>query len=371
MIPVPAAWASVPRTQHRPRWSAVARNGYGTPQAVDLPLTSNDPGELVKDASRWPRTRLDLTVADTLAGPHTLDAALMPWATTVRLTFGYVDASGQPASVLVATVRLVTTEAERPGGLVRLECADRSSLTDAAHVAPAVTYAAGTTIRAAILAAAAMDGLGAVVELNTLTAGQNAATVPAGYTWHGSPWQAIENLADLIGAEAFYDASERLVLRSPPVPGSTAVFALTSGDGGVLTGMASRVERAPNAVALVYDRSNAAGPIIGTWTDTRPGPTLYGGPYGIRRLVEERDGRPTQAAADAAAVAYARRVAGRVRQVTYRSVPVPWLEPGDTIAVEPVDLDAMELHTVQSVALPLSFDPMTVTTRNPALSGPI
>lgn len=372
-VTVPASWPTIPgRGQHRPVWSAVARSYYGAPpKAMDLSLTSSDPGTLTKDAGTWPRTQLQLTVPEREANPHTVSDVLMPWATTVALTFGYVDQSGQPSTVLVATVRLIVTEADRPGGLLRLTCADRSSLTDAAQVAATQTYVAGTTVRAAILAAAAMDGLGAVSELNQLTGAQNAVTVPTGYSWYGSPWKAIEDLADLIGAEVFYDAAERLVLRTPPVPAITPLFTFTGGGAGVLTGMSSRVERAPNSVALVYDRANASGPVIGLWNDTRTGPTQLGGVYGTRRVVEERTGRPAQVQADAAAKAYGTRVAGRVRTVTYRAVPVPWIEPGDTIAVQPVDKGTAELHTVQSVTLPLNHDPMTFATRDASYLGPI
>ena len=284
-------------------------HGLRVAGTTDLPLAGTAPRTLVKDASQWPRTRLDLTVPEAQLNPHTLDAPLMPWATTVRLTFGYVDPlTATPYSVLVATVRLMETTAERPGALLDLTCADRSSLTDGAMQAADVTYPGGTTVANAIIAAAALDGLGAPVVVNALTAGQAAVAVPARWKWNASPWQAIEDLADLIGAEVFYDAAERLVLRTPPVPSSTIAFTFDPGTGSTSTRMKSTVSRAPNAVALVYDRSNVSGPIIGTWTDARiSSPSIVPRPYAIRRLVEERTGRPSLAQANAAATAYATR----------------------------------------------------------------
>lgn len=77
---------------------------------------------------------------------------------------------------------------------------------------------------------------------------------------------------------------------------------------------------------------------VGVWQDTSTGPSSVTGPYGRHVATEEyrveRGTLPTQAAADAAALAMARRQAGAFRTVNLRTVPAPWVEPGDTVRVE-------------------------------------
>lgn len=370
-VTVPTSWGQVPRYTHHPVWTVVARTEAGA--SLVLPIAGEDPGQLVKDAGTYPRTTLDVQVPEKYLNPHTVSDVLMPFTTTVTASFGYTDpTSGVTASVVVATLRLIQTTAERPGGALSLSCVDLSSIVEGNPTPLDTTYAGGTTLVASIVTAVTNALAGrAPVLVNQLTAAQNAMLVPTAYSWQGPPWSShVEPACDLLGAEAFFDAAGRLVLRPVPVKAGSALYTLTSGDGGVLTGMRSTVERAPNAVSLVYDR--AGTPVVGAWVDTRPGsPTAVAGGYLVRRIVEDRKGRPSAADADNAAKAYAQRVVGRVRTVEYRAVPVPWLEPGDTIGVEPVDKGPTELHVVQSVNLPLNHDPMTVTTRDAAYVGPI
>lgn len=73
--------------------------------------------------------------------------------------------------------------------------------------------------------------------------------------------------------------------------------------------------------------------MLGLWADRSGGVLDVGGPYGRVTLAETRDRAATQAEADEAAARYARRVAGRVRDVDVTTVGRPWVEPGDTVRV--------------------------------------
>jgi hypothetical protein len=115
---------------------------------------------------------------------------------------------------------------------------------------------------------------------------------------------------------------------------------------------------------------------VGTWSDTSPtSPTRVGGPYGRHTyredLAVERGDLPSQADADAAALAMARRVVGRFRQVTARGVPAPWIVPGDTVRLGMLG-GLTESHVVQSITHPLSgLDVVELTTRDAAyVAGP-
>lgn len=113
---------------------------------------------------------------------------------------------------------------------------------------------------------------------------------------------------------------------------------------------------------------------IGLWEDTNAtSPTYVSGPYGrhtYRETIDvDRGTLPTQAQANANALAVARRVVGRLRSVSVRAVPAPWLLPGD-----PIELGMLggltEEHVTQAVDLPLpALDVMTVTTRDAAYTG--
>lgn len=113
---------------------------------------------------------------------------------------------------------------------------------------------------------------------------------------------------------------------------------------------------------------------VGVWEDTRPTSVTYvSGPYGRHTYREdyqvERGTLPSQAEADAAALAMARRVTGRLRGVTLRAIPAPWLLPGDTARITMLG-GLTEDHVVQAVRMPLpGLDVMEVTTRDAAYAG--
>jgi hypothetical protein len=113
---------------------------------------------------------------------------------------------------------------------------------------------------------------------------------------------------------------------------------------------------------------------VGTWEDTvATSPTRITGPYGRHTYREdlpvERGELPSQTEADAAALAMARRVVGRLRGLTVRAVSAPWLLPGDSVRL--TMLGALtETHVVQAVTHPLSgLDVMELTTRDAAYTG--
>jgi hypothetical protein len=113
---------------------------------------------------------------------------------------------------------------------------------------------------------------------------------------------------------------------------------------------------------------------VGLWEDTvTTSPTRVSGPYGRHTYREdlpvERGELPTQDEADAAALGMARRVVGRLRGLTVRAVPAPWLLPGDTVRLRLLG-GLTEDHVVQAVTHPLSgLDVMELTTRDAAYTG--
>lgn len=372
MIPHPAAWDAMLADQigFRPAVRVTAwRPGSGA--TLDVPVTD---GWVLKDAGQFPRTHVQVTCADTSLVPHTASDLLQPNGSCLKVEYGYTDTAGTTTWITVADGPITQITADRPGALMRVEAADptvgSSSHTDM-DAGTGFTYFAGTTIVSAItsLAGAGVASY-AGIDTTALTAAQLAQVVPADYTIPKSTrWEQVEELADLLGAEAYFRPDRFLVLRPVPVKGGTPAFAFEVGPAGTITGYQSETRRAVSQVALRY----GTGPswITGVWQDLDPNsPTYTLGPYGTFGVLEVRDGTPTQTEADAAARAYAKRLRGDGRTFTVRAVPVPWLEPGDTVTVSPVG-NITETHVCQSVSLPLGLDVMTMTTRDPAYTSAI
>ena len=353
----------------RPAVKATAwRPGSGS--TLDVPVTD---GWVLKDAGQYPRTHVSVTCADTSLVPRYLSDLLQPNGACLAIDYGYTDpATGTTTWLRIADGPITQVTADRPGGVIQVESADPSvGLTSdtRSDAGWGFTYLAGTTVLSVLtgLANTAYAPSAAGVDSSQLTAAQAAQTIPTGYTIPvQSRWEQGEDLADLIGAECYYRPDRYLVIRPTPTGKGVPAFAFMTGPKGTITDYQTQLQRPVNQVILRY--GGAAG-VIGTWQDLDPNsPTYSLGSYGFYTVLEDRDGIPSQAEANAAAKAYAMRLRGDARNFTVRAVPVPWLEPGDPITVSPVG-GVTENHIVQSVSIPLGLDVMTLTTRNPTYSG--
>lgn len=372
MISHPAAWDAYPATGYKPAVRVTAyspANRLGA--ALDVPVTD---GWVLKDATQYPRTHAQVTTASTSLLPAAIDSNLTPFGGWLKIETGYTDAAGTTTYMTIMDGPITRLTANRPGGLLTIEAADASvfqsqrvTATDMAW--DSVTYPGAYNMCQAIgnnfPEVTAVTGTNGV-DYSTWTAAMTTVPVPTGYVWRAgtTAWSVVEYLSDLVGAEAFCNEQRKFIMRPIPTIGAPAAT-LATGEGGTITELDSVLERTYNAVYLAY-----ASGIVGTWnaeTYYSPGPM---GPvyYGRYCLYETREGTPTQDQADTAARAYAYRVKGTGRTTTIRAVPMPWLEPGDTVTVNP-DNAPSELHLIQSVSIPLGPDVMTVTTRNPPYTG--
>ncbi len=364
-------WDALPATGYRPAYRVTAYspgNHLGAP--VDIPVTD---GWVLKDATQYPRTHAQVTTAATSLIPTTIDSNLTPFGGWLKVETGYTDTAGATTYITLMDGPITRLSVDRPGSLLTIEAADASVLqsqrvTATDYAWDSVTYPGAYNMAQGIAQnvpeAYNITGTNSV-DLTALTAAMVAIPVPTGYVWKAgaTAWSVVEYLTDLIGAEAYCNENRRLILRPVPTVGAP-VARLATGEGGTITELESVIERTYNAVYLAY-----ASGIVGTWKQ----PWFSGGPtdpvyYGLYCLYESRDGTPTQAQANTAARTYAYRVKGTGRTTSIRAVPMPWLEPGDTVEVLPDDAPS-EYHLVQSVTIPLGLDVMTVTTRNAPYTG--
>lgn len=369
MLTHSAAWDAYPASTFRPAVRVTAYGDSHLGPSVDVPVSD---GWVLKDATQYPRSHAMVTTADTSLVPTTPATVLTPFGGWLRVEYGYTDTAGATTYITIFDGPITRMSADRPGGLFTIEASDPSVFASQKVPATDPAWDYVTNNQAWNLAQAAGQGWPLAtwgqngVNYAALTTAQTSIPIPTGYVWKAgqSCWSVCELMCDLMGAEAFYDTSRKLIVRPTPTIGAP-VWTFSTGEGGTLTEYQTIQERTYNAVYLAY-----ANGITGTWIDNGATSVMAPGYYGEYALYETRDGTPSQVDANNAAREYARRAKGTGRTTTLRSVPVPWLEPGDTVNVDPIGLP-VEQHLIQSVTIPLTLDVMTITTRNAPYTGAI
>lgn len=203
---------------------------------------------------------------------------------------------------------------------------------------------------------------------STVTLTTDALYNVGDYTLTGDVWPVLEQIMDNTGGEAYFRYDRRLIIRNTPVIGSP-VMTLRVGTGGTITAYRDVKRWAYNAVCVRYtDNANNVG--LGIWQNTAGGsPTRVTGPYGTHLYIVDRRSTnlPSQARMDREALAIGKRKAAPFRRLEVDAVPAPWLEPGDTVAVQLVEGSTTNL-LVSGVRIPLSqLEPMTLTLHDSGL----
>jgi hypothetical protein len=364
MLPVSPGWAAAIRANHEP---VVRADAYKGPTLLyaNVPLAS---AEITKDAGQSPRTTATVTIA---SRDPTLLQILTVFGTRLKLFRGLRYPDGTSEVPLIADLDIIAASYDRPDNVLALELADPSVLVGLDTLTgPTTPNMWGASVNTAVEVIGRLLGR---TQFHTAypgrldVSGVTDMNLAADYSIDGDPWQAIEQLADTLGAECYFTPTDRYaILRPAPSTKTTADAQLYAAEGGSVTRINSRLERSPNYV-MVYGAADTTGKVRrGVAFDNAAGsPTSIRSAYGRVNLVVDR---PTpfasQSAANAAAAALLRRVQGKVRSLTLDAVPDPALEPGDTVAVR-FPSGAIERHVLQSVSIPFGpADTMTVTTRN-------
>lgn len=353
------------------RWAAALRSNHQPIHRVQLWRTSSllidnlrvESGAVTKDAGRYPRTTATVTIADTSPAVAQL---LTPFGYRLRFYRGLKYPDNTTEVVLYADLDIVRSTFTRPENSLTLELVDPSGIIagdtlpgptrppDVTSAQDAITWLIGRS-----------QYYGPDVEL----ADSTGAARPIAPDWvaDGDPWDSVEQLADAIGAEAFFTPARAPVLRPVPPIKTSADAQLYTRDGGTVTDLESVLERAPNIV-YVWGAPQANGkPARGVAYDNDPNsPTNLDAAYGQMVSVINRPTPLTTAQANAAAATMLARVRGKVRNVTLQAIPDPAIEPGDTVQLRFAS-GALERHVVQSITIPIGgHDHMTVTTRTTA-----
>jgi len=341
---------------HAPKWRVSMLNADGTPIHDALPFTG---GSITKDATQSPRCRATVDIP-TQPVPGLMDQTMIP--TGQRLRFEYSIAH-YDQWLTVADLDVVRSSITRPDSVWRLEAVDRSvriGLDDTARggwvpqttgtIGDAIKYIVNRTFPNTVF---------------DITGPALTQTVPADSKTYGDTWQLAQRFARAAGSELFFNAHDRVCVVRPVADLGDPVDTLSVGAAGTVTAYELQHELGFNAVALRYVAIGGDDVLrTGLWVDTRTG-----SPVAIQRIGshvvyvqdEETVTAPSQAEADAAAAAIARRAAGRARSPSIRHVARPWIEPGHTVQVTYIG-GPTELQLVDAVQLPLDNTNIQVTT---------
>lgn len=320
----------------RQMWEPVLTATFLDPAGKPIPALSitAPAGSYSTDATRWPRAEVTMQLPTSLT-PDRTASPVSPFGGKLLLDVG-VRFLGVTRMFRLATLDVVETVIDRPAGTIEVRAASHEARIDEDRYDGTATSPGGlgTTLITNVI----RRTLGASHPVRNLVPPGQDVTFPAKeFTFDGGVWAVVEAIADAIGAEVYFDSSGTAVIRPTPVKGAP-VLTYSTGEGGSITGYRSARGWGPNRVSAIYENEQGQR-VIGLWEDTSPtSATRVTGPYGrhtevTRVAVVKPATLPSQATANAAAANRARRLAAKYRTVELRTIPAPWIEPGDTIGV--------------------------------------
>ncbi|WP_103344057.1 DUF5047 domain-containing protein [Amycolatopsis sp. CA-126428] len=319
--------------------------------SVDVDATSKTrrSATLQADPRWWPRSPADL---------------LAPYGSTCQIDYGIVLTSGNTEWVPLMYGSLDEATRTRPvssSGDLTVKVVD-----PAARVAedrldiPAQTIANATAVGE--IARLVRETLGTQVEVVDQTSSGLVASV---IVIERERWDAVEKLADFLGAEAFFDPVGHLVIRPQPALNQASVWTVRTGNGGNLLTAKDTLSR-----ELVYNRIVASGQrtdgvpaVYATATDTTS-PAYYGGPFGKKPRFYTSELLTTVAQCQTTADALLARVRGTSAQIEIETLVNPALDTGDIITAQ--DSRAGETrHVIDKLSIPLTPEgTQSITTRS-------
>jgi hypothetical protein len=347
---VTAAFDTAVRDSHTTAIEAVVIDGDGNETPIDVV-----DGTVTLDQTAAVRGRCDITIVDdgTLdLVPDSASSLLAPYGNEIRLARGVTYPDGTTELVSLGVFRIQDAEiTDAAGGMeIRVAGLDRAQRVIDARFEEPYNVAAGTNYATAILdviQAAYPD-----VEYDLTT---TALTTPALIAEEGGDrWQFAQDMATAIAMRLYFDGDG--VLRLVPSVLSESVAEIVEGEGGVLVEAGRRWTREGtfNRVIATGENTTETAPARGVATDDNPlSPTYYFGRFGKVPRFFPSPFITTDAQAESAAQKILDDELGTSEQVSFGSLVLPHLEPGDTVRVTRARAGIDEEHIVDAIAVPL------------------
>lgn len=365
MRPVSAAWLTTVRGSHQMTARATILDTFQTGTqptgGTEIEVLG---GDVVADATANVRGSLDLLTTGAGLWPSLSSSLLAPYGNEAFVERGLVLGGGSTEWCSLGFYRLQTpTQDKPPDGPIRVSGLDRmAGIIDGRLLAPAQfmstdTYGAVVTQLVTEVYPLATVQWDDATDTDTL--GRSVIVETDRYAF-------LNDLVRSLGKIWYWDHRGILVILDPPDP-TDPVFDVDSGEDGVLVSMSRHLtrERVYNAVVASGEAGDTDAPVVATAIDNNPdSPTYFYGRFGPVPEFFTSPFLTTATQAQSAAEALLRKKLGLPYQVDFAAVPNPALEPYDPVRVRYSDRDAIELHTLQRVTIPLVEDvALTATTR--------
>lgn len=313
----------------------------------DVPVMD---GSVNVDGGGRVRRTLDLRLAlreDQI--PSSMADPLLPTGAEVRVYRGIQFQQDDEELVPLGVFRIDTLTITRPKPTVTLRGSDRGiGLQDDEFLQPQPTSQPKVKAEIAHLVGQTYPGVKIVDRTST-----DADVTPA--VWEGNRWDAIDKLADAIGAFCFFDPEGQFVIAPTPKDTDPTAWTIAAGEGGVLITSSTEISRLNtyNAVVVTGAALQDAEPPVAIATDTdEASPTFWGGPFGHRPKRVQSQQVTTQEQAEQMAKDELAKVLGLPRGLSLTAVPNPALDAGDVVEVGFAD-GVTEKHVMRNLTIGL------------------
>ncbi len=326
-------------------------------------------GSVSIDRTAAVRRQCQVSIGDPSFVPLYANSALAPYGAELKLFTGIKFLDGSDEQIPLGVFRIQDVEwDEATGSVPVVKAFDRSrAVADAKFLMPADR--SGRTAKATITAMV-QDVVACDVLIDPTL---RDYTLPGGTVFDSERWDAVQSIANGMGAEAYFDVYGNCVVARIPelsqsTPQSAAVWTVDHGDAGVLVSAQRAVSRTGvyNAVAAQGVASNCEGaPPIGFAADTDSrSPTYWGpasalpyGPYAKTPFGQSvyrytNNLLTTVQHCETAARGQLANFLGLARSLSFACVPNPALDGGDIILVKYLSGQS-ELHLIDKLDVPL------------------
>lgn len=334
------------------------------PDGDTTTLTTVVAGEVSFDLSRSAGLRAgQITVVGEEAIPYTDTHPLSPFGQYATVAFLY-DLPTGTERVEVGEFPLIGTTVTRPEKLVSVTLGDWAYRVDRASLERAQQWAASAEV-ADVIAQLIADALGFTVTLTSDLAGETIGGEGFIGNAGDSPWRLILALGDAHDRYIYFASRTEVVITSRLGVG-TPVDEVATGTGGTIVRSTSdiTVTTAYNRIIVIVESAAGDAPTYRAVRTLTDGPLAYDRTgFGIYPMVAHyRVENATQALANSYADYLFARQAGAARSFDLTTIPMPWLEAGDTIML--TSANGSEACVIESMSLPFEAEtPSRMTTR--------
>jgi len=283
---------------------------------------------------------------------------LLPLGSEIVLYRGIEFAFDDQELVPLGVFRIDRTQITRPNPFVRLSGTDRSLLLADDKLIDPMPGNEATVL--AEIEALARDSVPGIVIENTAT---STAALPADQAYDRERWQAMQELAESVSAEVFFDTSGTLIIRDKPGVDAAPVWSV--GAENALVSTDTSMDRLKTFNGVVVEGGDVGDvPLMGTALDDDPlSPTYWSGSFGRRPLFISNRNLTTQEDVDALAASELTVNKGLPRQVKLANMVNPALDCGDVIQVDFVN-GVSEAHKIDTLTFNLgASSQMSMTTK--------